>query len=375
MQREILISVATLVLATSQPAVADVAGELIGGYDDNPFKFSDALPIDGGAFLEAKLKYDYRTPTGVGFVAEGDLLRFETDVSDADKLTLSGAVDYKLKGHFGSKKANYVLRLKYTNQDKTYVSRTTGLPGTFGGTSTSDRYDTDTFDVRARADIKLDKRFRLRLSMDGRDKSYTDYTAAGLSNLDHVQWTASSELRFRPDERNQLTGGVAYRVREYDDREGRDLAGALAPGSELEYSYIELDAKWQHNLSNGQDLRASYTHKLREDNVFGYYDTTTNQFGLRYRRAPDDRQELVLKATYIDYTYDNTVSGAILENDDPIGSKDGYKFSASYGHALSPEKDPRWWVTAKVTHEDYDSVDAIYVYDKTVAQVAFEAHF
>jgi len=203
MQKEILLSVAAIILATSQPAAADVVGEITPGYDSNPFKFNDALPIDGAAFLEGKVKYDYRIAAGVGFVAQGDMFLLGSDASDANKFTISGAVDYKIKGHFLEKKTNYVVRLKYTNQDKTYVSRTTGLPGTFGGSSTTDRYDTQAFDVRARMDIKLDKRLRLRLSMDGRDKSYEDYTAmyALKSRLAPVDGLFKIEVQARSPQR------------------------------------------------------------------------------------------------------------------------------------------------------------------------------
>lgn len=375
MRNSKLYMVALLSSTMSYSVNAEVTGSLTSGYDTNPFKLSDALPIDEAGFVETDLRFNQSLASGLSVDIRADLLVHGDIAEDADMTTLSGALEWEYEGDLSGKKATYDARIRYSDQDKTYVSRTTGLRGEFGGEDITDRYDASWFDGRARVDVDLREHLSLRVAIEARNKEYEDYTAVGMSNLDYAQWSGTGTLRFRPDKQNDMKASLGYGLRTYDNRAGRDLAGATVAGSDLEYTFTDFDVSWKHSLPGDQDIKTSYTFKTREDNVSGYFDTTTNAFALRYRKEVSDKQKLVANITYTDYKYDNLSALAIVENEEPVGPKDGFRVSLSYEYELPAAGKSEWVMAAGLSHADYDSPNPVYAYDRTRVWVSIEAKF
>ncbi|TNE38583.1 MAG: hypothetical protein EP347_05975 [Alphaproteobacteria bacterium] len=372
MKKSVIVLAMTTILAPVHLAHADVSGSVSLGYDDNPFKLRGSLDPDGAMFSEIELDFDHKTEGGLRLKLGADVVKFESDADDADSYTLGAGISYEFDGSFFGKDTEYSFGADYRRRDKTYVSRTTGMIGDSGGTPTPDRFDSDTFSLFARADVELTDKAEFRLTVDGRDRTYEDYDSLGLTNLDHRQWSVEGRLTFEPSPNQEISGQLSFSKRDYDDREGRDLLGVLIPGTSLEYEMRSFDLRWTIDLSDNQDIRFSYGHDIREDNLSGYYDTTTDAVGVRYRYRASDRRRFDADLSYRDYSYDNSAPDSVLENEEPISSKEGYRLKLGYEHALG-ERDT--WLFVRGSYEDYDSVDDVYVYDKMVFQVGVMADF
>jgi len=357
------------------PATAEVTGEIAYGYDSSPLRLRGSLHEEEAGFLEANLGLNHQFDSGFGVDLRAVVLSYEDDADDADRFVYSGALGYKKKTDFMGRKATFDARVRYVDLDRTYVSRTTGTIPLSLGVPTPDRYDTKTFDVRARAKFEIADDVDLKFTVDWRNREYVDYTALDLSNLDHSHWAAGMELEFSPVENHTLSGGVTYRLRDYDSREGRDLLGDPLVGSVLEYEFIEFEAGWKYKISATQNLTTAYTYEVREDNLSGYYNTTTHEASVRYRHKVRESDRLDLQAKYLDYSYDNSASDTLLENEEPISSRKGFKVSADYDYFLFSSGPANLWATAGVSYEDYDSVEDAYIYDRTIAQIGLKAEF
>jgi hypothetical protein len=375
MTHKLLLLASAMIVGLPTVAQADVQGSFIGGFDTNPFKLRESLPSKETGFIDVGLRLDQAVGRGFGVDLRADATRYGTDAEEADQNTVSAALYYEGDTRAFGREITIGHRLKYTSQDKTYVSRTTGLVGTFGGTETPDRYDAGWFDIRSRMDIKIDDQWSLRVEANGRDKAYEDYTALGLSNLDYAQFGGDATLRFRPNRSNDIRLGGGYGKRQYDNRAGRDIAGAFVPGTNLEYTFTDLKASWKFELNERQDIRGSYDYATREDNVSGYFDTTLNEFGLRYRHKIQDNQRFVGKITYTDYEYDNLSAVAIVENEEPVGPKDGFRTSVGYEYGLNLNAEAEWTVVAELSHASYDSANPVYAFGRTKAWIGLEAKF
>ena len=375
MNKNIKIATTMALVALVGTAQAEIIATAVGGYDTNPFKLSDALNNDEGFFLDTKLRYDQELGNGFGVDLRGRFIAYDNNDQDADKKSFSAALMYEGEGSVLRNVTKYGFRMRYSVLDQSYISRVTGQTGQFAGQTISDRFDADWFDARARADIQLSENTSLRLEVEGRDKMYEDYTSTGLSNLDYTQIGGSASLRFRPAKAHDIRASVGYSSREFDNRFGRDLLGAFVLGTNLEYSYVDAGVNWKYDLSKKQDIKAAYLYKTREDNVSGYYDTTTNSVNFRYRYKISDAQRLALKAGYTDYDYDNFTAANIIDNEEPVGPKDGPTFSVSYDHRLSENDKSSLWLVSEASTENFDSVNPDYIYDRTRAYVGLKAEF
>lgn len=362
-------------MALPMPTWAEFSGHLQYGQDTNPFRLREVLDQRESGFMEMDLRLQRRHESGFGFAVRTNFIYFGDEAEDADRSTASGAVDYKGKSVFLGQKFDFDARVRYTDFNMTYVSRSTGLIGTSSGVPTPDRRDTSTWDARARVQFKPVDDLKLRITADGRKRDYVDYTDVGLSDLDFTHWSLGADATYSPIDRHEFTAGTYYRLRDYDNREGRDLIGDPVLGSELEYEFGQFNMGWEFEINEGHSLEAFYGYEIRDDNVSGYYDTTEHEFGARYRYTAPSKNRLSLQATYVDYAYDNNASDSIIENDEPISSKEGYKISAGYDYFLFSSDSADYWVTSEITREDYDSVEDNYIYDRMIFQVGFKATF
>ena len=96
---------------------------------------------------------------------------------------------------------------------------------------------------------------------------------------------------------------------------------------------------------------------------------------IRYRYKSINSHRLTLQAKYLNYSYDNNVLDAALENEESIGSRDGFRLSADYDHFLFSGGAANYWLSTSLTFEDYDSIEDNYVYDRAIAQLGFKVEF
>ncbi len=338
--------------------------ELNTGFDSNPLALADSFAPESDQYFELDLRFRQELAEGLRAAVSYSNHSY-IDQDNADTQAAAVKLDYVFDSKLMMRDVTYRFDTEYNNSDRTYVSKNIGRIGEDSiGNPIPDRYDSNWFDYRVRADIELTDYTRLDLNLLGRSKKYEDLSSLGLSSLDYSQYLFEPELRYSSDDRNLFTAKTTLGSRSYDNRNGRDLSGAFVPNTQLEYDFIGFKFGWRYRPSMSQQFRVSYSYDAREDNVSGYFDATDNKLSLQYRNNLSDKQELRLGVSYNDYSYDNTVNAAQSESEEAIYTKDGFNVSASYGYLWSQTDYGNWWLTTSLGHESYSSVSPNYEYDQ-----------
>lgn len=365
-----MVCVAATPYATAQDTSLSL--ETLAGYDSNPYLWADTFNPEGDFFLD--LIADASLSSQNGFSLRGNYnRRIYANESDADRTTMLAELRYRGRSKIGGLGLRYGASLRYTDYDKTFISRNTGLPGVFGGESVTDRYDSNWIDATANVEFRFNKKLRFDLLADMRDRSYTDYTALNMPNLDYSRWGVRARATFKPNDSHTLRASYRFRQLDFDDRLGRDLTRALIPDTNLSFDFHILEASWAVELNDKTSVTTSAYLENRVDKISGYYDTTWQRYRIRFDREFSNRSELQATLTYRDYIYDNNDVLADIEGEEPINSKTGFQYELSYNYALSSSKNNRFWVVSKVSYEDFDSVSANFVYDKAVVWLGLHA--
>ncbi len=363
------------ILMSTTAMAADLEANVTSGYDDNPYLLSDTFLPQSALFIGSDIKLRHRFDSGFGVSGDWDQLIYEGKSKDANRRTLSGGIDFRKRGTLMGTDVRYRTGVNFTDYDKTYISRSTGLVGKIGANQLGDRYDASWGDVDAGIEFRFSKKFRLDISANGRDRKYHDYSAVGASNLDFRQLGSRAKITFKPTSKNEFTASYTYRDRKFDDRRGRLLDSSLVAGSNLKYKYNIVEATWTYDISKKQDLRAAAYIENRSDNVTGFYNTTWQRYSISYTNEVSERQKLEMNITYRDYKYDNNDVIGAIEGQEPINSKKGFAYELSYGYLLSKLDHMNLWLVANGSYEDYNSVNVNYIYKQAVARLGIQLDF
>lgn len=359
-----------LLAATAQ---AQITATVETGHDDNPFRLSDQFDQRSGAFLDGELRLEHGFETGL-FV-DARIQRLASQSEDADRGSHALTLGFESEARLFGRPTEFEFHVRATGTDRTFVSRNTGEVGRFAGVAIPDRFDQDSLEVRARADIALSDAWTLRLQGDGRSRAYQSYANLGLSNLDYDQVFAHARLRYWPDRTvdAQIGGSIGQRV--YDDRRGRALDTGIVAGSELEFGYVSFDASWKYVFRPHHDVRVAYTHDAREDNVTGYYDTSLNRTRLRYRYMPEWGHRFSAEIEYRDFDFDNIPAALIIADEENVAPNDGVRLTLTYHRRLVRTDAREVWLEASLVHDDFSSPNTAFNHDRTVARVGFVFEF
>lgn len=364
-----------LSLLLTPAALAQITATVEAGYDDNPFKLSDQFNNDEGAFVDTELRLEQALGNGFAIDARVSHLAFNNNNQDADRTDYSATLEYETRSELFGSPAEYLFHGRLTGSDRTFVSRSTGLVGVFGGEQIADRFNHNSFELRGRVDLETSEQTMVRLQLDARNRKYEDLTNLGLSNLDYSQIFASAQWRHRPSDAHDLRLDVSLGQRNHDNREGRDLNGNIVAGSNLDFSFVGAGASWKYEFAEGQDIRIAYDFDNREDSVAGYFDTTRHRLALRYRYRPDKKNRFGAQVTYSDFEYDNIPSSAIINNEENVGPNNGIGASLSYDRKLFDDDDRSVWLETDISYNDFDSPNANFVYDRTVFKTGIKVEF
>ncbi len=350
--------------AASTAQAADLKLQAAVGHDSNPFKLANSFDPGSAAFMASKIRLSHDIGD-LRLYASVNHRGYENSTDEADTTRWNANGRYKVAHSLWGSKARTSLSLNYGGLDKTYVSRSSGQVGTFGGQRIGDRYNYRQWGAQAKTLVKLSKPLAtgLRLKLRGRD--YEDYQIAGLSDLDYRQLMLGNNWTLRPDKVNTFRGDLSLTQREFDDKPQKASNGVMLAGTNLEYRYYRVELAYQRDFDAKFEAELAYVFEVREDNGPGYYDTDDHRLSLELGYTPGNNVEVSLKLGYQDRKYVNTSN--IDESNDGEPSKKGY-----FGAFEASKRVPTWagepLFFAALRYEDYDSSDVDYIYDS--AQVS-----
>ncbi len=357
----------------STAAEAQLSATIDAGYDDNPFRLSNAFDQRPGGFLEAELRAEHGFDTG--FTLDARISRLFSQSEDGDRTQYSATLGFEHGARIFGRPAEFEHHVRIAGLDRTFISRNTGEVGRFGGQAIADRFDQNSVEVRSRADIGLSEAWTLRLQGDGRSRAYESYTGLGLSNLDYDQLFAHVRLRYRQDPTHDAQLGASFGRRVYDDRRGRALDTGFVAGSDLEFSFFSVDASWKYEFLPDHDLRFAYAYDVREDNVTGYYDTTLHSARVRYRYMPSWGNRFSIELERRDFDFDNIPAALIINDEENVAPNDGVRLRLAYDRRLVRTRERELWLDASLTYDDFDSPNAAYVYDRLAFRIGVKFEF
>ncbi|KGJ89258.1 hypothetical protein [Thalassotalea sp. ND16A] len=372
MKKKLITTSCVLASLSFSTFAVDVSTAIKAGVDSNPYLLSELHSPENANFVEIEIDAGHKFNSGVSLYASWLSNNYEDSFDDADKEKFSLGASFESKGELLNTNISYKLDARFENQDKTYISRAKGTIGTIGGVTVENRYDYNIFATEGDLKFLWSKPVYFVFSFDTRVKKYEDYTDIGASNLDYKHLSFKAYIKYKANKTHSLSAYYRFRNRVYEDRLGKDEQGSSVEGTSLEYDYHMSQVTWSFDLSKKQDLQAYIYFEKRNDNVSGYYDTTWHRARLRYRNNISKKQKLATQITYRDYSYDLNDQLSSIEGEDPINSKEGFQFELSYAYKIANSAGLNWWFNTSFSFEDYDSVDPLYVYDRTFAYAGLE---
>ena len=365
----------------SQPTPSGVITQLdlraAAGYDSNVFRLNDdRVGEEGGMFtdLEAELSVE----TGRRWTLSADLgasaRLYESSVDDGNES------QYRLRvrgERIPATRPGTVFKwaLSHTLRDATYVSRSTGRVATSGGVDIGDRYDSGKTELEAKLDLPFTAQLHGLLGASVASKDYRrDYESLGLDRLDYLAYGVEPGLAYR-SKTQELRLTLPASLRRYRDRRASDVAGNEVAGSDLEYRYIGVDARYEYELSRVHTLLASASYEERADNEDGFADSNTTEISLGWAARPQRRTRYARRALWSARQYDRLTAEA-QERGEEAPEREGYSLVGEFSSVMPglQKQDVRLIAEARLDSYDNDS-DPVFSYDRYQALVGLRKKF
>jgi hypothetical protein len=348
------------------------------GYDSNAFDLNQTIGERAGAYaqLEAAFLAEGIASTGWTKAAEvgASAQMFESGMTDGDEekyfVRVRGSSNEKRDEH------GWEWSLQARMHDMTYVSRLTGVVATDSlGNEISDRFNNLKGDFQATWHFPGGKFGRISVEGTAAYKNYlTDYEELGLDRLDYEEFGITPVYDIGGSNRN-LRIGLTYSQRQYRDRRVSDAAGNPVAGTDLEYRYYGVDARFRQELTRKSVLEMTGGYDMREDNGVGFADRTRWNAGIEWTYRPASETRLVIDFEWNSRVFDNQVTGDPTINDE-VPDKQGYEFKVRYTTPFPGLKSRGYLLYAEAGSESYDnSNDVRYAYDRTVAFIGIRKIF
>lgn len=364
--------VISFLLGSGQLSAADFELGSGLGFDSNPYRLNNSLPVDEEAFISSEARL--RLGEGEGFSADFRVINDSyIDDNRGDRTLIISNVAWEKQ--FSENEHEVRISLNDRRLDRTYVSRISGDSYAVRNTFAGDRYNYDRQSLRAQLNFNLPGRHQLLVDLDSRTQNYEDFPTLGLVNLDYDQWSA--ELTWRNFWTSRLRIDFVGEIsnRDYDSRELRALGGAIIPGSRSRYDYTRLAINTRLRTGPRTYLYLNASSNLRQDNGPGYYDTDDLSGSIRLRHQTSFDGVLNVSANYRDLNYDRTSNTFDLETEVEAPDSRGWRWSLNYEQPLGDRFGANWFWFAEAAYFDYESGLNIYVFERETYQTGLRIEF
>jgi hypothetical protein len=324
--------------------------------------------VHSGVFIPAgiRARYDGRGDRASGLIAnyafDADIYP-DSETGNADEYNhrLSVGLE-KLLNKKGFREDTLAVAPYLKIHDKTYYDRDTGVSKVSNlGTDLSDRYSYRALGVNAELDHEtaaLPHKLRANFA-----KLDYDEPKPTLTSYDHTYYLLGGDVDVRLARRAKMILSYDYYVRDYDERQPRDLSGSLTRGATREYVYNTIGVSLRNSLSDHWVAYLDYALTDRRDDYVGYNDYTQDSYGLRVIYDNDQRVRVRARARWWQRDYDNAFAF-----DDPTQARmtydafelvlrGDYKLEGNYG------------LWAEYKSWDQDTTDLRYRYDRYQAMI------
>lgn len=348
------------------------------GYDSNVFNLNGSIGERHGMFshLEAGFRAEDTSPSGwiIGMDLGVAAQLFESSVTDGDGSKYFMRVRATSRGKRREHAFDWALR--YGVRNSTYVSRFTGVVAADeAGNEIADRFDNAIGDLRGAWHFPGGGYGRVSLEGSVRTKDYrSDYKTLGLDRLDYNQFGITPEYAVGGGD-STFRVGLALALRQYRDRRVSDVNGNPVAGTDLQYRYYGIDARYEHEFTRANTLEFSGGYEIREDNGVGFYDRTRWNTGVEWTYRPAARTRLSIAFDWSSRVFDRPVIGDPTISDE-IPEKNGYRLNVRYVRPFPVVKTVGFSLLAEAGWESFDNSDDVrFSYDRLEAFAGIRKEF
>jgi|GEM_PF-3079241 len=348
------------------------------GYDSNPLRIED--DDKGGAFAELDLGYEYTNKLESGkelsFGADYYHRTYDGAVDDADRWSakIDGAFKFaERETAIGKLRPDVTADLNWS--DRTYTSRNTGKPASFGGQSIEDRYDSFWLDLNAGLRDRINRKVSLYLDFDYRIKDYRkDYQSLGLDRLDYEQFGVRPRIRYRFNKSLYGYLGYKYQRRSYDDRRQRTLANTVIPGTDLKYDHHSVDLDLTYKFNDHWSTKFGGGVLKREDNGTGYADKSEYSAYVKAIYEAREQDKYSLEIAYIKREFDNPTIDPNGINEETPG-KEGWSVEFETKTEIKLANIQNLFLVSSISYDDFDETPTYFRYDRYQVSIGLSKEF
>jgi len=340
------------------------------GADDNPHKLSETFkPEEAVNFIKGDFKLRTQLFKKLYVHARVTKTLYDDDPR-ADRFYGNAKLTLRDRFRLSGEKFKYKVSAGYRFNDKTFVSKRTGLVGTYAGQSIADRYDSDQQNYFAELIYIQNSIFEYGASYEQRDKAYEQLDIPGLSNLDYSHQKFTAGLEYKASDLGRFFMNGSFKQREYVDRRGRDLEdGNQIVGTDLLYNYATLNMGYIYRPNNDVRWRYTYNYEERRDTVTGYYNATSGYLAMSAIHRISDYQYLRARVKYSKFSLVNQIEINPETLEDDASEKQGVTAMLGYEWILATLFDTNLAVYVELEHSNFSNSDPFYTHEKSSASL------
>ena len=358
----LLTSLALLVGSVIASPDKSVNATVTYGIDDNPFNLTESLNGVEQNFIFGE--FSARTNFNKFFYlsAKADKVVYPDDPrADQFQGFASARINTRFKA-FGEK-FRFKLGGNYRVKDKTYVSKVTGLVGTYRGQSIADRYDWDQTTAETELNYYTTKNLMLEFKYQNRAKDYVDLLIDGVSDFSYKHNRYTLGLEYKASKLGRFFINGTFNERVYNDKRGRDLFGDEIAGTDLIYTFHTLNLGYIYRPNKKVRWRYTYQYEERRDNTSGYYNATKGYVALSATHQFGDYQHLKVKAKYSKFSLINQNVFDPLELEEMANDRKGLSLTLGYEWVFATLFDTNIALYSEIDYANFESFDVTYTHE------------
>lgn len=343
---------------------------IVYGLDTNPHRLNTALSPIEQQFASSELKFSTNYSRLFYFRGRAEKSVYFDDAR-ADKFTGSTSVSAKSKFKIFNRKFKYKLGVSYRTQDRTYVSKRTGLVATFDGESIADRYDSSQINYNGRLSYKPYPYLEFEVTYQDREKTYQEFEIPGLSNFDYQHGKVILGMNYESSDQGKFFLSGEIKNRTYLDKRGKDLLGNDIANTDLEYDYLSVDIGYTYRPDKKVRWKYTYNYEERRDNVSGYYNATSGYISILASHQIGDYHFFKGRLKYSKFSLINQIDPGDGPLEDEGKEKQGASIMFGYELIVATLFDTNIALYLELEHGNFVNSDISYTYEQSKAYFGF----
>ncbi|WP_196138085.1 hypothetical protein [Aliikangiella sp. G2MR2-5] len=333
------------------------------GFDSNPHQLSEQHSYSNELFAHTSLQSESNFRDIIYWDVNAIKEVFPDD-GRADRFTVDADVKLSLDFELSDIIYHYGIGVEYQQQDKTFVSRETGLVATLDDTSLANRFDYQGQGYYLHLDFASSETFNYRFKLSQSSRDFTDYVVTGVDRLDYDSTTLAVGLDLNTTNQGRFYADVAFDNRVYLDRMDRDEEGEYVIGSQLEFNRVisSLGYVYQPDEDTKWDYVFRYINRYSQGTTF--YDTQSASIDIEAFYQVADYHIIEGSLSYRTFYYDEDLNQPYEFFEESEVEQRGFDIFFGYTWVLATMFETNLGFYVNLEAKIFDSPDPLFEYEQ-----------